>query len=71
MINGPRILCMSCERNILEDECACDATAALRELVDLKRMKDAGSTAAEYERRKLNAWRTAFRVFGYVGDPKP
>lgn len=65
------MMCIACERAILEGDCACDANEALRELVELKRMKDAGATPAEYERRKVSAWRTAFRVFGYVGDPKP
>lgn len=44
---------------------------ALRELVELKRMKDAGVTSAEYERRKHLAWQNAFRVCGLVEDPKP
>jgi hypothetical protein len=70
-MNGSSIMCIACEREIIGNDCACDATEALRELVELKRMKDADSAPAEYERRKLIAWRDAFRVFGYVGDPKP
>lgn len=52
-------------------ECFCGAQDALAELVELKRMKDAGTTPAEYERRKLLAWREAFRVCGVIGEPKP
>lgn len=70
-MNGPRLMCLSCERELIGNDCSCDATEALRELVELKRMRDAGTAPAEYERRKLSAWRTAFRVFGYVGDPRP
>lgn len=52
-------------------ECFCGAQEALKELVELKRMKDSGTTPAEYERRKLQAWREAFRVCGVIGEPKP
>lgn len=69
-MNGPRIMCIACEREIIGNDCACDATEALRELVELKRMKDAGSAPAEYERRKLAAWREAFRTCGVVEEPK-
>lgn len=43
---------------------------ALRELVELKRMKDSGQVTPEYERRKLIAWRNAFEVLDVMGDPK-
>lgn len=44
---------------------------ALAELVELKRIKDAGGPfPPEYERRKLLAWQTAFRVCGVIGEPK-
>jgi hypothetical protein len=52
-------------------QCFCGAQEALAELVELKRMKDLGTTPAEYERRKLLAWQTAFRVCGVIGEPKP
>lgn len=44
---------------------------ALRELVELKRMKDAGGATDEYRRRKLIAWRNAFRALDIIGDPRP
>lgn len=44
---------------------------ALQELVDLKRMKDAGLVTPEYERRKLLAWREAYRILGFADEPKP
>ncbi len=64
------IFCVSCTREITDDHGECAATDALRELVELKRMKDAGTTPAEYERRKAIAWREAFRVCGVIGEPK-
>jgi len=51
--------------------CFCGAQAALFELVELKRMKDSGTTPAEYERRKHAAWQEAFRICGVIGEPKP
>jgi len=45
---------------------------ALRELVELKRLKDAGAADdAEYRRRSLIAWRNAFRALDIVGTPRP
>ena len=62
-------ICAACNAEIYIE---CDAIEdALRELVELKRMKDAGNVTAEYERRKLIAWREAFRALGIPGDPKP
>ena len=52
-------------------DCFCGAQAALFELVELKRMKDAGGAAPEYEHRKALAWREAFRICGVIGEPKP
>lgn len=57
--------------HVAEVPCFCGAQDALAELVELKRMKDLGTTPAEYERRKLIAWQTAFRVCGVVSEPKP
>lgn len=52
--------------------CFCGAQEALAELVDLKRLKDAGAIPLEqYERRKLQAWREAFRICHVVAEPKP
>lgn len=52
-------------------QCFCGAQEALAELVELKRIKDAGGPfPPEYERRKLLAWQTAFRVCGVIGEPK-
>jgi hypothetical protein len=73
-MNGPRVLCIGCGVHIgADDEYASNGPAfdALAELVELKRMKDAGTTPAEYERRKLIAWQEAFRVCGVIGEPKP
>lgn len=44
---------------------------ALRELVELKRMKDASGPTDEYKRRRLIAWRNAFRALDIIGDPRP
>jgi hypothetical protein len=52
-------------------ECFCGSQAALFELVELKRMKDAGGASPEYERRKAIAWREAFKIAGILEDPKP
>lgn len=52
-------------------DCFCGAQDALAELVELKRMKDAGTEPAEYERRKHLAWQEAFRVCNVIGVPKP
>jgi hypothetical protein len=74
-MNGPHVMCISCGSAIdpFDDKYVLGAEplAALHELVELKRMKDSGATPAEYERRKLQAWRTAFRVCDVVGDPRP
>lgn len=43
----------------------------LEELVELKRLKDSLGATAEYERRKLAAWRCAFRACGRHEEPKP
>jgi len=48
----------------------CDATEILRELVELKRMKDTTGASEEYRRRKALAWRRAFVHFNAPGDPK-
>ena len=67
-----RINCPSCGHSFREPENLNSAAGdALRELVELKRMKDNGATPAEYERRKLLAWREAFRVCDVIGEPKP
>ena len=67
-----RLNCPKCDHSFNEPANLNSAAGdALRELVELKRMKDSGATPAEYERRKLQAWREAFRVCGVVGDPKP
>lgn len=51
--------------------CFCGAQDALAELVELKRIKDAGGPfPPEYERRKLLAWQAAFRVCHVIGEPK-
>ena len=63
--------CHAFAANMCDLECFCGAQDALAELVELKRMKDAGTTPTEYERRKLIAWREAFRVCGVIGEPKP
>lgn len=48
------------------------ATQVLEELVELKRMKDAGTAEpADYRHRKVIAWRNAFRLFGIHEEPKP
>ncbi len=52
-------------------DCFCNAQEALAELVELKRMKDSMGATPEYERRKLLAWREAFRVCGVIEEPKP
>jgi hypothetical protein len=72
-MNGPRIMCIACGIHVGGDldVCVCSAHEALAELVELKRMKDAGTQPAEYERRKLIAWQEAFRVCGVIGEPKP
>ena len=74
-MNGPRIMCIGCGDAIdpFDDKYVLggEPLAALEELVELKRMKDLGTQPAEYERRKLLAWREAFRVCGVIGEPKP
>jgi hypothetical protein len=62
--------CHQAAPHLAEVPCFCGAQDALAELVELKRMKDSGSAPVEYERRKLAAWREAFRVCGVVEDPK-
>lgn len=48
------------------------ATQVLEELVELKRAKDAGTAEpTDYQRRKIIAWRNAFRLFGIHEEPKP
>jgi hypothetical protein len=71
-MNMPKVMCIACEKEILgrDEPCDCDAAESLRELVELKRMKDAGG-GPDYERRKAIAWRNAFRVCGVVEVPKP
>lgn len=67
-----RIDCPKCAHSFNEPADLNSAAGdALRELVELKQMKDAGTTPVEYERRKLLAWREAFRVIGAIGEPKP
>lgn len=63
--------CHAAAPHIGDVECFCGAQDALAQLVELKRMKDAGGATPEYERQKLIAWREAFRVCGVVGEPKP
>lgn len=72
-MNGPRVMCVACEKEILgvDNRCACDASEALRELVELKRIKDLQGETLEYRRRKILAWQTAFRLCGVIADPKP
>lgn len=66
-----KVICPKCNHSFSENHLDHEAGDALRELVELKRMKDAGNVTAEYERRKLIAWREAFAAVGVVGDPKP
>jgi hypothetical protein len=48
-----------------------DAIRLLRELVEIKLAKDAGTLKGEqYERQKTAAWREAFRFFGHFVEPK-
>jgi hypothetical protein len=72
-MNGPRVMCIACGIEVGGDMdvCVCKASEALHELVELKRMKDGGTTPAEYERRKHLAWKSAFRVCNVIEDPKP
>jgi hypothetical protein len=42
---------------------------ALRELVDLKALKDAQGKTPEYERRQPKAWAAARKVLGLPGEP--
>jgi hypothetical protein len=67
-----RINCPKCDHSFNEPaNLNSVAGDALRELVELKRMKDAGAVSSEYERRKLIAWREAFRACGVVEEPRP
>ena len=67
-----RVICPSCDHAFNEPANLNSAAGdALRELVELKRMKDTGTMPAEYERRKLIAWRQAFAAVGAIGEPKP
>ena len=43
----------------------------LEELVELKLLKDSMGATPEYERRKLIAWRNAFRACYRHEEPKP
>lgn len=43
----------------------------LQELVELKRLKDSMGITPEYERRKITAWRNAFRACDRHEEPKP
>jgi hypothetical protein len=52
-------------------DCFCGAQDVLEELVELKRLKDTSGDSPEYQRRKLLAWREAFRVCGIIEEPKP
>jgi hypothetical protein len=63
--------CAEVAPHVMDVPCFCGAQEALAELVELKRMKDTGTAPAEYERRKLIAWREAFRVCGVIEEPKP
>lgn len=63
-----QIVCAYCHQQQWID--GAKAEEVLAELVELKRMKDSGSCLAEYERRKLIAWRNAFRLLGIHDDPK-
>ena len=64
-------LCANCSELLEELGHSDQVEDALRELVELKRMKDATGPTDEYRRRHLIAWRNAFRALDIVGDPKP
>lgn len=66
-----QVYCPHCHKSHYNSELDNEAGDVLRELVELKRMKDASTEPAEYERRKLLAWQEAFRVCGVIGEPKP
>lgn len=66
------VRCPKCEHPFNEPADLNNAAGdALRELVELKRMRDTTGATPEYERRKALAWREAFRVCGVLEDPKP
>jgi dCMP deaminase len=48
-----------------------DIFGTLRELVELKRMKERDGPTEEYTRRKQVAWRMAYGLCGLMEEPKP